>query len=127
MQTVTRMEIQVVISVDEDGFMLNDEVVRRLERRGCEWTSRLARAPRPGCWYLPADGHALRKNPSFVAVVRELNEEYLHRSDMMDWREAKELEAALMGGLRLGEVVLTILIDDEAGREHLNARAVATS
>jgi len=117
MQTVTRMEIQVVISVDEDGFMLNDEVVRRLERRGCE----------PGCWYLPADGHALRKNPSFVAVVRELNEEYLHRSDMMDWREAKELEAALMGGLRLGEVVLTILIDDEAGREHLNARAVATS
>jgi hypothetical protein len=123
--TKIQTEIPVVIG-GREGIVLTRAVVRCLKQRGCKWTSRLAPARKPGRWYLPADDHNLRLDPDFVEVVRQLNSDYLRVLETLDWEEAKDWEDRVTGGLRVGEVVLVVEIDDEGGAEILHARAFAT-
>ena len=64
------MIVPVVIRGEFGGFSLTAEVVERLEKRGCKWLRRMGKAG--DRWYLPADNDVLRRDPDFVAVVREM-------------------------------------------------------
>jgi len=110
-------KVSLVIHAEHGGFSLTEEIVERLRSRGVSWLDRLGDAG--GRWYLPADGDDLRGDPDLVDIVREISAEVRSASVDLDWRARETLERRLLHGLRVADVTVLIVVEDDDGLERV--------
>lgn len=109
-------KIPMVIHDKHGGFSLTNRIHGELEKRKVPWLSRLGKSG--SCWYLPyEDGEDLRRDETFVDIVRHLFRELEAKENELDWREWKALEQETLDGLRVVDVRVVIEVHDHDGKE----------